>query len=638
MTQTDEMNVSVPSAPSVGFVGFVPPPPPPPAPPVNFLQSTPIFLPHQEVQLVLKRENLPEIAARSVSMTFMSKENIWTRPVLPNLRIKQKFFDEHYSSSETTVCATRSRRSSVSTSFLFGWNSTGVNSIGSTSINDENLLSFVLLDATSKMLYDVPMRHLIQLVKKDFDDDATIDHVIRAIDQIQMKSEWLDAVIALNKQFDKRPEDKKRVLAHQGPTDGLVLIEQFFVKLVRVPAYDLKLIFLKFREETPSQLERMSKHLQDLLETIETILTNEQLPGILHLLCLLFNNITGKQIAGLHFESLLSLLSTRTAKQKTTIANFLCQLLEEQYPNLLTIFDNTNLSKLKDLSTIKYVPIFVDIRAFFNRYKQIHSALKTYEDQHVRLPEHFRSTLNELQHVFQRLFDDETKLKHGEKCLSTYFCHEDLSVEKCFVTLSQFIEKLRSAQIQNVEERRRNEFYLRQQRSTNSIRTNSIQFASETNIFRDHFNFPLTPISARQREKLHRTRNERNSISSRDVSHSNDDEEEFAENSLTRKREHSPSSKTILNKRTLNTLGKNDNDETDEVFISMDFAETSAVVPTKTLIPISYERSDQQIKSKGEIDKENVKSNSLELTCCYSNLFHHLWRSTLVKNSSKTRH
>lgn len=51
----------------------------------------------------------------------------------------------------------------------------------------------------------------------------------------------------------------------------------------------------------------------------------------------------------------------------------------------------------------------------------------------------------------------------------------------------------------------------------------------------------------------------------------------------------------------------------DDVFISMDFAETSAVVPTKTLIPISYESSDQQIKSKGEIDKENVKSNSLEV-------------------------
>lgn len=40
------------------------------------------------------------------------------------------------------------------------------------------------------MLYDVPMRHLVQLVKKDYDDDVTIDHVIHAIDQAQMKSEW----------------------------------------------------------------------------------------------------------------------------------------------------------------------------------------------------------------------------------------------------------------------------------------------------------------------------------------------------------------------------------------------------------------------------------------------------------------
>jgi hypothetical protein len=79
----------------------------------------------------------------------------------------------------------------------------------------------------------------------------------------------LDAVSALNKQFDKRPEDKARVLAHKGSTHGLVLIEQFFVKLVRVPAYELKLIYLKFREEAPTQLERMRKHIVDLLESID---------------------------------------------------------------------------------------------------------------------------------------------------------------------------------------------------------------------------------------------------------------------------------------------------------------------------------------------------------------------------------
>jgi hypothetical protein len=77
----------------------------------------------------------------------------------------------------------RYRRASVSIS------STGVGG-GLGGINDDGLLSFVLLDATSKMLYDVPMRHLLQLVKKDYDDDAGIDHVIRAIDETRMKSEW----------------------------------------------------------------------------------------------------------------------------------------------------------------------------------------------------------------------------------------------------------------------------------------------------------------------------------------------------------------------------------------------------------------------------------------------------------------
>lgn len=149
-----------------------------------------MLLPHQEVNVVLNRENLTEIPARSVPSVLMSKENIWTRRVLPTLRIKQTLFDEHYSPTSPSNSNKRYRRASVSTSFLSGIHSNGAFHSGSISLHDETLLSFVLLDATSKMLYDVPMRHLIQLVKKDFDDDATIDHVIRAIDQIQMKSEW----------------------------------------------------------------------------------------------------------------------------------------------------------------------------------------------------------------------------------------------------------------------------------------------------------------------------------------------------------------------------------------------------------------------------------------------------------------
>jgi hypothetical protein len=110
---------------------------------------------------------------------FTSNNNIWTRCVLPNLRIQQTVFDQHFGETKSPITG-RYRRASVSTSSLGG----------AGGMNDDGSLSLVLLDATSKMLYDVPMRHLLQLVKKDYDDDASIDHVIRAIDQVHMKSEW----------------------------------------------------------------------------------------------------------------------------------------------------------------------------------------------------------------------------------------------------------------------------------------------------------------------------------------------------------------------------------------------------------------------------------------------------------------
>ena len=177
-------------SPLDGFVGLPPPPPPPPAPPIsntNAIKPCQSLLPHQEVNLVLNRASLTEIQARSVPSMLMTSNNIWTRRVLSNLRIKQTVFDQHYCQSPSIVSG-RHRRASVSTSSFVGAGGGGGGLLSNA--NDDGLLSFVLLDATSKMLYDVPMRHLLQLVKKDYDDDATIDHVIRAIDETHMKSEW----------------------------------------------------------------------------------------------------------------------------------------------------------------------------------------------------------------------------------------------------------------------------------------------------------------------------------------------------------------------------------------------------------------------------------------------------------------
>jgi hypothetical protein len=322
----------------------------------------------------------------------------------------------------------------------------------------------------------------------------------------------------------------------------------------------------------------MSKHINDLLESVQVILTNEQLPGILHLLCLLYNSITGKTIPGLHFDSILSVLSTRTPKQNTTIAHVLCHLLEEQYPTLLNIFDDQILLKLKDLSSIKYIPIYIDIRLLYTRYKQLNTTLRELQQQSILLPEHIKSTLIDLQNIFTKLFDDENQIKICEKNLSSYFCLWDLSLEVCLSTLGQFIDKLRLAHMQNVEQRRRNDLLVKQRSFENRIiqspttarllRNSQTQYGSDTNIFRDHLNVPLTPTITRQRFKVNKSSRDRYSASSRDISYSNDDQQEqqpespittirtqnLLPNAIPRKRGHSPTAKTIFTKRPFNAL------------------------------------------------------------------------------------
>ena len=212
--------------------------------------------------------------------------------------------------------------------------------------------------------------------------------------------------------------------------------------------------------------------------------------------------------------------------------------------------------------------------------------MKELQQQLVLIPEHIKTTLIDLQSVFTKLFDYENKLKTYEKDLSNYFCVWDLSIETCFSTLGQFIDKIRLAHMQNVEQRRRNQLLLKQQQrsyenrisqsSTMSrlLRNSQNQYGSDTNIFRDHLNVPLTPTATtiRQRYRINKISREHFCGSSRDISYTNDDEQQqqqestesttikpvrtqnLLSNVIPRKRVHSPIPKSVLTKRPFNTL------------------------------------------------------------------------------------
>jgi hypothetical protein len=254
----------------------------------------------------------------------------------------------------------------------------------------------------------------------------------------------------LNKQFLKRPEDKIKLETH--PMDNLDkfnLVEQFFLKLLRIPNYNFKLKCYQYRDELQSQLILLSQSIDRFIHGIDLILNHKYLPEIFQLLCFLYNSVSNKCVPGLDLISLIDALNSPTNQINKTVAHVLAEILDEYYQNdLLNTINDEKLIELKKLYSIKYEKIFLEIREIYQQYQQLEYEYSYIKNQY-ELPLFIQSIFYETKIQFEKFFQQENLIKKGEQDLAIYFCSNDLSIDICLSIIGQFVDKLRLAYIEN---------------------------------------------------------------------------------------------------------------------------------------------------------------------------------------------
>ncbi|CAF0725853.1 unnamed protein product [Adineta steineri] len=321
---------------------------------------------------------------------------------------------------------------------------------------------FQLLDKSLQITYDVAMRHLLQLLAKNNNKNknATIDDVLHGIDTGNINSEWLQCVQrlnkTLNKQFDKRPEDKLKFETFNIKNlDDLNLVEQFFIKLLRIPNYSFKLKCYQYRDELQPQLVLFSQSIEHFIRGIELVLGHEHLPGIFQLLCFLYNSVSNKSVPGLDLVSLVDALNSPTNQSNKTVAHVLVEILDKYYRNsLMSTINDEKFTELKKVCSINFSKIYVEIRDIYQQYQQLDCEY-SFIKNHYELPLFIQSMFVETKLQFEKLFKQENILKKGEQDLAAYFCSNDLSINVCLSTVGQFIDKLRLAHVENNKEQKR---------------------------------------------------------------------------------------------------------------------------------------------------------------------------------------
>ena len=260
----------------------------------------------------------------------------------------------------------------------------------------------------------------------------------------------------LHKQFQRRPEDRLQLETY--PLENLAqlnTVEQFLIKLLRVPNYSFKLKCYQYRDELHPQLVLLSQSVDRLIDGVDLVLGHESLPRVLQLLCFLYNIVSNKCVPGLDFISLVDALNSPTNQSNKTVAHVLVEILDKYHrSSLMNIISDETLLELKKVCTVKYEKLYVEIREIYQQYQRLdyeYSLLQAHYD----LPSFISSMLSESKLQFERLFQHEQRLVKGEQDLAAYFCSHDLSVDACLSTVGQFVNKLRLANAENHGEQQR---------------------------------------------------------------------------------------------------------------------------------------------------------------------------------------
>lgn len=281
----------------------------------------------------------------------------------------------------------------------------------------------------------------------------------------------------LTKQFLKRPEDKIKFETYtMDNLDEYNVVEQFFLKLSRLPNYNFKLKCYQYRDELQTQLFLLSQSIDRFIHGINLILHHQCLPRIFHLLCFLYNSLSNKSVPGLDLISLIDALNSPTNQSKKTVAHVLVEILDEYYQNdLLNTINDEALIELKKVFSIKYEKIFVEICEIYHQYQQLEYEYSFIKNR-SELPLFIQTMFVETKKQFEKFFQQEILLKKGEQDLANYFCSNDLSIDICLSTIGEFVEKLRLAYIENNQEQKRQDY--QRKRSVSSLIHSATSFLS----------------------------------------------------------------------------------------------------------------------------------------------------------------
>ncbi|XP_039902535.1 inverted formin-2-like isoform X4 [Simochromis diagramma] len=244
------------------------------------------------------------------------------------------------------------------------------------------------------------------------------------------------------KQFIKLLPEKHEVgnlKSHLAEQDKLASADQFYLQLIDLPSYSLRIECMLLCEESSCVLETMRLRAELLDRACQSVKESARLPVFCKLILSVGNFLnygthTGNA-EGFKISTLLKLTETKANKSRVTLLHHILQEAEENHPDLLNLPDDLEIcAKATGLSLDS---IQSETNTLNKRLKNSERSVSSSSDD---MKEQYLSTIQESLQAVEQLQLLLSSVEEQRKHLSAYLCEDSssFSLEELFSTIKAF--------------------------------------------------------------------------------------------------------------------------------------------------------------------------------------------------------
>ncbi|XP_034177466.2 FH2 domain-containing protein formin 3 isoform X2 [Osmia lignaria lignaria] len=251
-------------------------------------------------------------------------------------------------------------------------------------------------------------------------------------------------------------DELEMLKSFDGDKSKLGNAEKFFLQLVQVPNYKLRIECMLLKEEFAANMGYLEPSINSMILAGEDLMTNKPLQEVLYMVLVAGNFLNSGgyagNAAGVKLSSLQKLTEIRANKPGMNLIHYVALQAERKRKDLLDFAKSMTALEAATKTTIEQLNN--EFNALDTKIKKIKAQIQ-YPSTEIDIQEQMAQFLQMAEQEMSQLKRDMEELETLRRSLAEFFCEDanTFKIEECFKVFHQFCQKFNQAVAEN--ERRR---------------------------------------------------------------------------------------------------------------------------------------------------------------------------------------